>query len=725
MDELIDKAFGPYVVVEKINEGGMAVVYKGYQESLNRYVAIKVLRGELAQDREFIARFRREALAVARLSHPNILHVYDAGLAHGVYYIVMDYVEGGSLKDLIKKEGPLDVERAVSIAMQLAEALDCAHQQGLVHRDVKPSNVLMTRTGRPLLTDFGIARVVHESTRLTRTGTSIGTPEYMSPEQAQGKPTDARTDIYALGIVLYEMLSGQVPFTAETPMAVLYKQVGSAPAPLREVIPGIPAWLENVVDRALAKDPVQRFQTAAEVVAALQQKAPARKSRRKSKTPVPSTRTADRSEGNRPTTASRIAVKVGKGTLKVTRGLAGFLLRVLAVLLVVALLLSAIAAVGSAYALSALAERAVPTYRPQLAGFSAYGQLFTISKDELREAIGWGIEPYALDMINNLTLDLQAPQQVELSADVSNVHLRLQGRLVLQDNMPQIYLEKVNDVPLYFLGGVVSGGINQGLDELLAGASMELDTLAIDPAGLQVRVAGKAPPAEAQGPPPTPRPSPTAPPTEPLLGHLKIVNELGEDLTLEMAGQEWPLDALGTLELDLPAGSYAYVATVDGAGHSPIRGNILVGAGNTIYRFTAEEAAPTATKSLPAAQATKRAPTRTPQAPIPTPPRTPYCTSRSAQITEPPMDVPVSGIVVVKGTAQLANLDYYKIELGVGSNPSTWAVLGELRHSAVVKGVLGQWDTSTYPPGTYVLRLVVVDTTGNYKTCQTRVQVTR
>jgi predicted Ser/Thr protein kinase len=270
MDELIGKAFGPYTIVEKIGEGGMAVVYKGYQESLNRYVAVKVLRGELARDQQFIARFRREALASGRLNHPNILHVYDAGVAHGVYYIVMDYARGGSLKELIVR-GPLDPERAISITAQVADALDYAHRQGLVHRDVKPTNILLTSEGRPLLGDFGIAKVLHETSKLTRTGTSIGTPDYMAPEQIQGEEVDGRTDLYALGIVLYEMLTGRVPFLANTPAALLYKHVNEPPPPLRSLGVDAPGWLQAVLDKALAKRPQDRFQRGSRLAQALRQ----------------------------------------------------------------------------------------------------------------------------------------------------------------------------------------------------------------------------------------------------------------------------------------------------------------------------------------------------------------------------------------------------------------------------------------------------------------------
>jgi serine/threonine-protein kinase len=271
MNDLVGQSIGPYQLTSKIGEGGMAVVYKGFQQSLNRYVAIKVLRSELAQDEQFVERFRREALAVADLSHPNILHVYDAGVFQGLYYIVMAYVDGGSLKDVIG-QGPMDIDMAVSIAAQMADALGHAHKRGLVHRDVKPNNILITRDGRPLLTDFGIAKAVHESQGLTRTGTSIGTPEYMAPEQIQGQKVDGRTDIYALGVVLYEMLVGWAPFSATTPVAALYKQVNEPPPPLRQANINVPDWLESVTNKALAKRPQDRYKTGAEFAAALRQR---------------------------------------------------------------------------------------------------------------------------------------------------------------------------------------------------------------------------------------------------------------------------------------------------------------------------------------------------------------------------------------------------------------------------------------------------------------------
>jgi len=276
VDPLIGTRMGPYNITELIGEGGMAIVYKGFQESLHRYVALKVLRDELARDQQFVARFRQEALAAANLNHPNIVHVYDAGSSNGKYFIAMAYVDGGTLKDLIQQRR-INPERAVSIAIQLAEALDHAHNQGLIHRDVKPNNVLMTRDGRPLLTDFGIAKALYDAKQLTRTGTSIGTPEYMAPEQAQGRSPDGRTDIYALGIVLYEMLASKVPFCTDTPVATMYMHVHEPPPPLRQAGAdttargAVPEWLENVVCKALAKNPDDRYATAGLFAAALRQ----------------------------------------------------------------------------------------------------------------------------------------------------------------------------------------------------------------------------------------------------------------------------------------------------------------------------------------------------------------------------------------------------------------------------------------------------------------------
>ena len=266
---LTGQTLGQYRLLEQIGRGGMATVYKGYQPALERYVAIKILPTYLAHEPDFAARFEREAKSAARLNHPHILPVYDFGREGELNYIVMRYVEAGTLKERLGK--PLELERAVELITQIGAALDYAHRHGVVHRDVKPANVLMDEEGWPLLSDFGLARMMEASVQLTKTGVGVGTPAYMSPEQGQGLAVDGRTDVYSLGVVLYEMLTGRVPFEAETPMAVVLKHI-TAPLPLpRQVNPSIPEAVEWVILKALAKDPDDRYATVGEMVAALRE----------------------------------------------------------------------------------------------------------------------------------------------------------------------------------------------------------------------------------------------------------------------------------------------------------------------------------------------------------------------------------------------------------------------------------------------------------------------
>lgn len=259
---------GPYQILGELGRGGMAIVYRAYQPALNRTVAIKVLPPHLAMDASFVQRFMQEARNAARLDHPNIVTIHDIGQANGAYYIVMQEAPGESLTSLIQREGRLPLDRTISILAQVASALDYAHAQGLIHRDIKPGNVIVSPDDKAMLTDFGIAKAV-EGTRLTQTGAVIGTPEYMSPEQAKGEPVGATTDIYSLGIMLYEMLTGRAPFKADSTPAVLYKQVHEQPAPVRNAVRDLPAGVDGVLARALAKSPSQRFRTAGELVQTL------------------------------------------------------------------------------------------------------------------------------------------------------------------------------------------------------------------------------------------------------------------------------------------------------------------------------------------------------------------------------------------------------------------------------------------------------------------------
>ena len=268
MDDIIGRQLGDYQIIEQIGKGGMASVYRAYQPSLDRDVAIKVLPPYYAeQDDSFTQRFKREARAIANLRHPNILMVLEAGEQDDLAYIVMEYVNAGTLKERLRN--PISLKEIYSLVKQIAAALEHAHELGIVHRDIKPSNILLPKPDWPLLTDFGLAHIVGGSF-LTQSGMTVGTPAYMSPEQGRGERVDHHTDIYALGVMLYEMTVGEVPYTAETPMAVVVKHIVD-PLPIpREKNPNIPEELQRIILKALAKNPEDRFQSAGEFAAALE-----------------------------------------------------------------------------------------------------------------------------------------------------------------------------------------------------------------------------------------------------------------------------------------------------------------------------------------------------------------------------------------------------------------------------------------------------------------------
>jgi tRNA A-37 threonylcarbamoyl transferase component Bud32 len=257
-----------YSIGVTLGEGGMARVYKGTDEVLDRTVAIKVLADRYAHDDTFVTRFRREAQAAAALNHPNVVSVFDTGDDGQAHYIVMEYVPGDTLADLLRREGPVEPDRAARIAEDVATALQAAHDHGLVHRDVKPGNVMIDTQDRTKVMDFGIARAAADDT-LTQTGAVLGTAAYLSPEQAQGTTVDARSDIYSLGCVLYEMLAGRPPFTGDSPVAIAYAHVNDRPDPPSAHRPGVPPELETVTMKALAKDPDDRYGSAGELRNAL------------------------------------------------------------------------------------------------------------------------------------------------------------------------------------------------------------------------------------------------------------------------------------------------------------------------------------------------------------------------------------------------------------------------------------------------------------------------
>src|SRR5438270_1273413 len=259
---------GPYHVIEQVGRGGMATVFKAYQPALERYVAIKVLPEFLAEDPDFRERFRREAVAIAKLRHPGILSVFDHGEFEGQPYIVTEFVEGGTFQQQLAGQ-PISVQQTLEVLQPVAAAIDYAHERGVLHRDIKPSNILITKEGAPVLADFGLARMMTSNERLTRVDAVVGTPEYMAPEQCAGKDTGPAADRYSFGVVAYEALTGHVPYEAETPAAVMLAQIQSPLPDPRVVNPAINENVERALLRMLSKDPELRFTSCSAFARAL------------------------------------------------------------------------------------------------------------------------------------------------------------------------------------------------------------------------------------------------------------------------------------------------------------------------------------------------------------------------------------------------------------------------------------------------------------------------
>ena len=255
-----------YEIIQKVGNGGMATVYKATDLVLKRYVAVKILRDEFTTDEEFIKRFETEAQSAAKLVHPNIVSIFDVGVDNGIYYIVMELIQGKTLKEIILEErGPLPWKWSVNVAVQIASALEMAHKNNIIHRDIKPHNIIITEDGIAKVTDFGIAKAVSNST-ITAFGKTIGSVHYFSPEHARGGYTDAKSDLYSLGVVMYEMVTGKVPFDADTPVSVALKHMQEEPVPPIEENSNLPEALNKIILKALKKDPMLRYQTATELL---------------------------------------------------------------------------------------------------------------------------------------------------------------------------------------------------------------------------------------------------------------------------------------------------------------------------------------------------------------------------------------------------------------------------------------------------------------------------
>jgi len=265
-----DVVAGRYELEELVGTGGMSSVFRAHDTLLERHVALKILHEHYTSDEAYVERFRREARAVAGLSHPNIVTVIDRGEQDGRQFIVFEYIDGESLKQLVDRTGPLAVDQAVALTLQIARALAFAHQQGLVHRDVKPQNVLLNDDGRAKVTDFGIARSLDVQQGMTQSGTVMGTSDYIAPEQARGERVDEQTDVYSLGVVLYELLTGEVPFPGENFVAVAMRHINEPPPSARERRPDVSLRLDAAIRRAMAKEPGERFRSMGDFVGELE-----------------------------------------------------------------------------------------------------------------------------------------------------------------------------------------------------------------------------------------------------------------------------------------------------------------------------------------------------------------------------------------------------------------------------------------------------------------------
>ncbi|MGI6412167.1 MAG: protein kinase domain-containing protein [Syntrophomonadaceae bacterium] len=259
---------GRYELLEQIGDGGMSIVHKARCKILDRTVAVKILKEEYSSDQGFVENFKIEALAAARLSHPNIVNIYDVGQQDDIYYIVMEYVEGTTLKEIIEQEAPLSLDKAIDIAVMICDGIHHAHEKGIIHRDIKPQNILMTTSGIAKVADFGIAKAISKKT-ITYGGNIVGSVQYISPEQAKGEPATRATDIYSVGCVLYEMLTGQIPFDADSPITIALKHIHNQPVAPTEINHSIPLNLENIILKAMDKVPVNRFATTEEMRNAL------------------------------------------------------------------------------------------------------------------------------------------------------------------------------------------------------------------------------------------------------------------------------------------------------------------------------------------------------------------------------------------------------------------------------------------------------------------------
>jgi len=547
MSRLVGQDVDRYHVVEQLGKGGMAYVYKAYDDRLDRNVALKVIIMNEQEDMtKFFKRFEREAKALAKLSHPNIVKIHDYGEYNGAPYLVMEYLEGGTLK--LKLGKPIPHNEAARLLTPIAQALDYAHGLNIIHRDVKPANIMLTKTGLPMLTDFGIAKILEgkETTELTGTGVGIGTPDYMSPEQGQGVQVDFRTDIYSLGVVFYELVTGKKPFHADTPMATIIKHItGTLPRP-KEYVNNLPDEVENVIFKAMAKNPENRYQTMGDFARALEILSQLKtipsgetatqvltESQATMTSPMPDTRTAPAqilsqmetvaappdskatrvasqalippmnqvvyNYPNSPMQSSSGALPAAQPVSVVTGNIAtqesGWkkfithpVTRVLRRILTIILIFMASLSLVTCLVLTVAAVFAGNAIRDAVASseFIQFEdqQAQYLTEVETEDILNTALEPYQM-WIYHVNVNFQSPDTVLASADTSVGSYELLIEVITESDPPRFILKKINNMPLLVVGGILSNGINEGFQEALDNYNLHVDSLKITNARLE------------------------------------------------------------------------------------------------------------------------------------------------------------------------------------------------------------------------------------------------
>ena len=465
---------GPYEIIGRIAAGGMGTVYRAQHVDMKREVALKVLGTDLADDEEFVARFKREAQTISRLDHPNIIKVFDMGRDGATHYIAMEYISGGSLGTKLKQLAAANKRvpelDALRLIRPMADALGYAHKKGLVHRDIKPSNILLRPDGSPVLADFGIVQT-GGATKLTRAMATIGTPEYMSPEQAQGLPLDGRSDLYSLGIVLYEMLSGTVPFKAETPLVVIYKLTRDALPDLAQARRDVSFATRRIVEKAAAKLPGDRFGNAAQMVAAM-----------------------DGVIGDKPlTTLGRIGSTMdllrpasGGKTARTAGAVLGFAGRAFLWMAALAVALAAILVFLLTFIGASLIENTVGSNNYYLHNTAVGERIWPLAT--VREGLRTQAPASTLNLIQVENLKGLQPDMLSVNALVNGTPVTLTLQVSVVAGAPTVTLQDVNGYPLPLLGPAWSTALSHGLSTAWQRERVTLTRIAITPRGLETTV---------------------------------------------------------------------------------------------------------------------------------------------------------------------------------------------------------------------------------------------